>query len=798
MDEGALRGVLRVLHANPKATVREIASALRIRPARVVAAQRHLREEGRLLKHEVAQPNSRGALRRRQALRLAPLEPSGVPLSENEASDVPISRTSPKDLQDLRERLGWSQTTMGKRLGVSQDLVSLWERGLREIPAHIEAHLPGLTPGFEVMSPAEFKAARERSGWRPAALARRLKISQGVLYRRENGSRGNLPAEFVREVREALAEDPPHVDPVEIQVPRVVAAVEAEPGQCRTRIRARLGPDSRAVREAIERAIELRLIHDRKDSFFDAKGRPHRRWALYPSEAPAEVVVEPAFSPEDLREERARVGWTQTQLGRRLRVRQATIAGWERGRDPVNPVRVADLRAILAAEPTAPDYGAPAPAPISPSELLDERKARGWSQRELAGHLGVSTGLVGWWERGRGRPADAQLRDLHRVFAGAEPVHREGLAERRALAEKLRAELERTGWTQRKLEKKLGAGPGSVSEWLRGSAPVPRRHRARLWEMLSEAEPVSATPAVDPKAAGGLPAAREAAGWSQEKLARRLGIPRNRLGRYERGLEVMPPALLARAHELLGAAEPHASEEERSAAWAANGARLRTARKAAGWSQKQLARRMKIAPSLVSQWENGYRQITPELLAEALAVLQTAPPERPAKAAPTEAERAAAAARPAKRVADGRRLRDARTAAGRTEEELALYLDVSVPTVSMWEKGHRQIPTEQLAEALAWLEEPQTAEDPLSGLRHELLMAIAENEGQARGYYTRPRDRQGVNEALAALCAPDGPVCERPTPFIDAAGRRMVRQGLYLRAASTGSPGADQGGASDG
>ncbi len=47
-------------------------------------------------------------------------------------------------------------------------------------------------------------------------------------------------------------------------------------------------------------------------------------------------------------------------------------------------------------------------------ELRDEK---GWTQLELANHLGVTPSTVYNWERGRFEPRLSQLRDLARVFA---------------------------------------------------------------------------------------------------------------------------------------------------------------------------------------------------------------------------------------------------------------------------------------------------------------------------------------------------------------------------------------------
>ena len=44
------------------------------------------------------------------------------------------------------------------------------------------------------------------------------------------------------------------------------------------------------------------------------------------------------------------------------------------------------------------------------------RRARGWTQLELANRLGVTPSTIYNWERGRYEPRVSQLRDLARLF----------------------------------------------------------------------------------------------------------------------------------------------------------------------------------------------------------------------------------------------------------------------------------------------------------------------------------------------------------------------------------------------
>jgi transcriptional regulator with XRE-family HTH domain len=58
-------------------------------------------------------------------------------------------------------------------------------------------------------------------------------------------------------------------------------------------------------------------------------------------------------------------------------------------------------------------------APVTPGQVRAARQLRGWSQSDLAGHLGVSTSTVWAFESGKRRPSALNLDLVRAVLESA-------------------------------------------------------------------------------------------------------------------------------------------------------------------------------------------------------------------------------------------------------------------------------------------------------------------------------------------------------------------------------------------
>lgn len=101
---------------------------------------------------------------------------------------------------------------------------------------------------------------------------------------------------------------------------------------------------------------------------------------------------------------------------------------------------------------------------------------------------------------------------------------------------------------------------------------------------------------------------------------------------------------------------------------------------------------------------------------------------RKASTKPVPVSRARRAVRRGPHVVTGTALRDARTAAGLTQADLADLLDVSAPQVCHWETGKLPIPPQRRDQLLDVLDAALSAADP-DVYHHDLLRRLADEMG---------------------------------------------------------------------
>jgi len=114
---------------------------------------------------------------------------------------------------------------------------------------------------------------------------------------------------------------------------------------------------------------------------------------------------------------------------------------------------------------------------------------------------------------------------------------------------------------------------------------------APILEMLAKA----------PAAAGGIKAIRKTLELSQRDLGARLGCTGTTIARWENGATAPSPTALAELMRILGDQVVRAMPTELP------GAQLKAFRKMLRLTQKQLAAKLDVEQTQVSQWENGAR-----------------------------------------------------------------------------------------------------------------------------------------------------------------------------------------------
>lgn len=464
--------------------------------------------------------------------------------------------------------------------------------------------------------------------------------------------------------------------------------------------------------------------------------------------------------------------------------------------------------------------------------LAAERVASGLSVSELARRLRVSRTAVQRWEVA-GVPA-ARMDAVSTALAAVPPPVT-GPAALEQLAALVRAE---PGLT----EAKLRARAGYLAEQLEAAERDGLLHREQV--AVADASgrrytrvrvlpgPPPAGSDERPRLDGGdVAGLRHLHGWSQQGLAARLGITRQRVAELERA--GVPDARQDELRRLLVDPLPTLN--------------LAAARQRVGLPQAELARRLGRAPSALNAWEHRRRPLPLADAVRAGHVLAAAAEEDPVRAVRGRIVEVVAAAQPegctASNLADalsrGRRgghtgsrqrdaaaleqalrhrqvhwretwtrrrdgawqvsqrlhpgprrrlddeeamsgaeLRAARQAAGVSQSELAAGLGTAWGTVSKWERrGRRPIPPAVTAAARDVLEHLAAHRpDRRQQARAAMCAAAAEDPGLTRAALLRAAGYGRANPAgLAVLqeLVDAGELHERPTPKRGAPGGRL-------------------------
>jgi transcriptional regulator with XRE-family HTH domain len=159
----------------------------------------------------------------------------------------------------------------------------------------------------------------------------------------------------------------------------------------------------------------------------------------------------------------------------------------------------------------------------------------------MAKLLGCHATSVANWESGVRQP---RIRELARVieFLGYDPR-----PEVATLGERLARRRTAMGVSQTSAAERLSVDPSTLARWESGRRQPEGRYLAKVLVFLGgDPRPAPAT------IAGRLKRWREALGWSQRELARRIGVCPSTVERWELGRRVPRGAYLAKVNALIG------------------------------------------------------------------------------------------------------------------------------------------------------------------------------------------------------------------------------------------------------
>ena len=237
---------------------------------------------------------------------------------------------------------------------------------------------------------------------------------------------------------------------------------------------------------------------------------------LFAQHVSNKTSAEPRLNLElaaSIRTKRAESLMTREDLAEHLGVSSATIASWERGTVPSNKSHGRIDKWL--AEPI-PDWVRILTADgLIGQRVKTHRIACDMTQADLAEHLGVSTTVVGSWERGNSIPTMQKGRQLANWLTEPASAVRAKTSINTDLGERIQAKRMMLGISQSELARRLGIDKKSIREWEYGRLAPSKTRVQTLIEWLNGSDDVLLCDRIREM--------RHRVGMTQKELAARLG-----------------------------------------------------------------------------------------------------------------------------------------------------------------------------------------------------------------------------------------------------------------------------------
>lgn len=264
---------------------------------------------------------------------------------------------------------------------------------------------------------AFLRAARRSRGWSRAELARRVGLDEWTVARHEDGrhSPGNMPSDVAALLLHVLGLDTGDLDTLLHTGTRTLCA---DRGWTTAELARRAGLDDWTISRCEDRqgmlrlASAVRILHAMGLRTGDAERLCDRDQV-----EPMPDVPTPDGIPADarggafLRAARQVRGWNQAELARRAGVTAASLNAYEDSAEPRTMSLGTAIRLLDALGLDAGDL-----AELRDMDTRRLRRTRGWSQTELAHHLGIDSTILSNYETGRRCPAGMRLPTALRIM----------------------------------------------------------------------------------------------------------------------------------------------------------------------------------------------------------------------------------------------------------------------------------------------------------------------------------------------------------------------------------------------
>ena len=315
---------------------------------------------------------------------------------------------------------------------------------------------------------------------------------------------------------------------------------------------------------------------------------------------------------EMIRTYRKEKGYTQEQLAKMIGVSANNISIWERGTFAPSARNSGKLFELLGITPESYLANILGQNKMRFGEQLKAyRKAKGYTQKDLAEKIGTTLLTISVWERGVFRPNARHCKLLYDLFNLDTETHKAHLDLNQSFGQILKDTRRKAGYTRAHLAQVLGISVLSLFRWEHDiSLPSPKN-----WKLISEFFDISSNEAFDTQPAASSPGeqirnARYLKGYSKTDFAKKLGVAQMTLWAWETDRITPHPKHITRLSELL---DLDVNKLLDSVKYPGGLGRLiRQKRLEKGLNQKELSKRVGVSRQVINMWENNHMAPKPD------------------------------------------------------------------------------------------------------------------------------------------------------------------------------------------
>jgi transcriptional regulator with XRE-family HTH domain len=257
---------------------------------------------------------------------------------------------------------------------------------------------------------------RRRLRWSQRRLAEQIGVTESRVGQWEKGA--PVPPEQRERIECELASGTPEADRLAERRERIVELVTQEPGIPAYLVESGVDGSRTTVRALLDELKQSGEIHERFMRYSDRAGSDRSRSkGLHPGSSPTGESPggwngsRPSLDGDEIKRLREEIGYSQSELARRVCVKHMMVFRWEHNQAVPAPDHAQQLDRILRETPKPRVDNAERTEHIG-DVLRTTREQLGISLNRMARHLGVSPTSLSMWETGGRQPSPWRRREL--------------------------------------------------------------------------------------------------------------------------------------------------------------------------------------------------------------------------------------------------------------------------------------------------------------------------------------------------------------------------------------------------